>query len=371
MKISKLNVYVLFVMLQLSSFAYAQVIEMTGVATIADKARHHDIESLRERAMRNAMELALLHVKGGEISSSKSTLDTYTQKHQSVNNQHTESSQNRSASQSGARTRTTGNVRIVKLIKEWRDQGAYYVKLKLSVDDAEGEQINVGGLWQRIGRPTISLTSNANRNGRLNRGGLSLSRYIANDFSMNHLELSSASSRINVHIEQDAKINRFSELNTYSATCEISFSIHDQNKGRTVSIKRLRAGPKPGFSVDGAEKKCVGEVAQTLSYDLMSELAAIFNDEWNNGKEYLISVYHVPGNKVPVISEAIENAYLMKAAQFKSYQGNILSLVADYRGTEVELIDAVSAALLLEGEKVDLKTMTSNRIDFELHNDNN
>jgi hypothetical protein len=359
---------VLFVLLLYVATVNAEVIEMTGIASIPDNSKQPEIEHLRERAMRNAMELALLHVKGGEISSSRSTLDTYTEERKSISNKNTESSFNRNASQSGARTRTTGKVRIVKLIKEWRDESAYYVNLKLSVDDEQDAQINVGDLWQRIGRPTIALTSNANRNGRLNRGELSLSRYIANDFNMNRLELSSNNSRFNVHIDQESKVNRFSELNTYSATCEISFSINDQNKGRVISNKRLRAGPKPDFSVEDAEKKCIGEVAQTLSHNLISELANIFNDEWNNGKEYLISIHHVPGNKVPVINEVIENAYLMKATQFKSYQDNVLSLVADYRGTEIELIDAVSAAFLLEGESVELKAINSNRINFELNN---
>lgn len=359
---------VLFVFLLHVATINAEVIEITGVAVMPDTSKQPDIEHLRERAMRNAMELALLHVKGGEISSSRSTLDTYVDEYKNIDDQYSHSSSSKNSSQSGARTRTTGNVRIVKLIKEWRDKSAYYVKLKLSVDDEQDAQINVGDLWQRIGRPTIALTSNANRNGRLNRDGLSLSRYIANDFNMNRLELSSDNSRFNVHIDQESKVNRFSELNTYSATCEISFSIHDQNKGRVVSNKRLRAGPKPDFSVEGAEKKCIGEVAQTLSHDLISELAIIFNDEWNNGKEYLISIHHVTGNKVPVINEAIENAYLMKAIQFKSYQDNVLSLVADYRGTEIELIDAVSAAFLLVGESVDLKAINSNRINFELNN---
>ena len=107
-----------------SPLAIAQVIETTGIAAIQDKSQQADIEKLRERAMRNAMELALLHVKGGDISSSRSTLETYTEEHKSINNKNTDSSLSRNASQSGARTRTTGNVRIVKLIKEWRDQNA-------------------------------------------------------------------------------------------------------------------------------------------------------------------------------------------------------------------------------------------------------
>lgn len=367
----KLNLMVLLVLLQSYSFANAQVIEMTGVATIENTKAQHDVERLRERAMRNAMELALLHVKGGEISSSKSTLDTYTEERKSINNKNTDSTLSRNASQSGARTRTNGNVRIVKLIKEWRDQGAYYVKLKVSVDEIEDSSANVGSSWQRIGRPTISLTSVAYTNGKLNKQNVSLGNYIANDLSMNQLDISSAGSRINIHIEQNTKVNRFSEFNTYSASCEVLLSIQDKDKERSVSNNRLRAGPKAGFSLDEAEKKCVAEVAQTLSHDLISELASIFNNEWNNGKEYLISFHRVPGNKVPIINEVVENAYLMKSAQFRSYKDNMLSLVADYRGTEVELIDAISAAFLLEGESVELKTMTSNKISFELQNDNN
>ena len=351
-----------------STLAIAQLIETTGIAAIQNKSQQPDIEKLRERAMRNAMELALLHVKGGDISTSRSTLETNTEEHKSINNKNSDTSLSRNASQSGARTRTTGNVRIVKLIKEWRDQNAYYVKLKLSVEEEEDSQINLGSLWQRIGRPTIGLTTVEYRNGKLNNQNTSLGKFIANDLSMNQLDISSAGSRMNIRIEQNTKVNRFSEFNSYSASCEVFFSINDKGKERSVSNNRLRAGPKAGFSLDDAENKCVGEIAQKLSHDLISGLATIFNDEWNNGKEYLISIHHVPSNKLTVINEVIENAYLMKATHFKSYQGNVLSLVADYRGTDIELIDAISSAFLLEGESVELKAINSNRINFELNN---
>lgn len=353
-----------------SPLAIAQVIETTGIAAIQDKSQQADIEKLRERAMRNAMELALLHVKGGDISSSRSTLETYTEEHKSINNKNTDSSLSRNASQSGARTRTTGNVRIVKLIKEWRDQNAYYVKLKLSVEEEEDSQINLGSLWQRIGRPTIGLTTVEYRNGKLNNQNTSLDKFIANDLSANHLELSPNNSRINIHIEQNTKVNRFSEFNTFSAYCEVLISIHDKDKERSISNNRLRAGPIAGINLEEAEKKCIGDIAQTLSKDLISELASIFNDEWNNGKEYLISFINVPGNKVPIINDVVGNAYLMKSAKFKSFKDNILFLVADYRGTEVELIDAVNSAFMLQGENVKLKEIASNRISFELQNKN-
>ena len=69
-----------------STLAIAQLIETTGIAAIQNKSQQPDIEKLRERAMRNAMELALLHVKGGDISTSRSTLETNTEEHKSINN---------------------------------------------------------------------------------------------------------------------------------------------------------------------------------------------------------------------------------------------------------------------------------------------
>ena len=58
----------------------------------------------------------------------------------------------------------------------------------------------------------------------------------------------------------------------------------------------------------------------------------------NNGKEYLISIHHVPSNKLTVINEVIENAYLMKATHFKSYQGNVLSTPAFAVGKDPVLV---------------------------------
>ena len=39
-----------------------------------------------------------------------------------------------------------------------------------------------------------------------------------------------------------------------------------------------------------------------------------------------------------------------------------------YKRQDIELIDAISSAFLLEGESVELKAINSNRINFELNN---
>jgi len=352
-----------------SSLAMAEIVEKIGVATPQAGESSGNVEKLRARAIRNAMELAVMQVSGAEVTSDRGGLNASRDTIVNINGE-TDAQQKQTASYyTGAKTKISGNVKIVEIIKEWQEGEKYFVELKLNVknEDELLKSLSAGDLWARIGKPAIGINVSLNRNGQQSSSSQSLQQYLEDNLSRNELDMNimkGRPERFTIDVKQTIRNAAVASMGTYKTYCELSFSIIDSETQRSLSGFRLSHGPDGGFDERQAEERCTKAIVRDFSEKMLNELAIIFSGEWNNGKDFIVSLASVPGGYTSKSGEIIANAYLVTASEVDGFDNGVLRMSVAYKGKGVDLVSSVETAFFEAGMRIELVRMNGNQIEF-------
>lgn len=352
-----------------SGTVFAEIVIKTGVANPQAGEKSSNIEKLRKRAIRNAMEMAQMQITGAVITSDRGGLSAHRDVITSSSGDVDEQQKQVSTFHLGSKTKTTGNVKVLDVIKEWQEGEQYFVTLKMDVATEQDllKSNNVGTLWERIDKPSIGIKVSLNRNNQRGLQGTSLQNYLEDNLSRNDVDVSSANldtERFSIEVSQRLKNELFAEMATYKTNCELSFAIIDNDIKRSVSDYRISHGPDAGFSEKESEERCTKAIARSFSEKLLKEIAIIFNNEWNNGKDFIVSVVALPGQYATQSSDLIANAYLVTSGEIRGFNDGRLTMNVTYQGKGLELADAVTTAFFEAGIRIDLKSMNGNQVEF-------
>lgn len=362
------NILAIVLLVIQANQVFAIEVVQTGIATPQINEKLNNIEKLRERAIKNAMEAAIMQVTGVKVTSEKGSLkafrdttsningDTYEQQKQ-INNFHT-----------GIKTKTTGNVKVLKILKEWQKDGSYFVKVKLGVADKKDllKSLNIGDLWARINSPNIEISIISSETSSKQQGKL-LQNYLQDNLSrngINTVQTSNKTTRFNIQVRQVFVNSRFTALNTYKSNCNLSFAIIDNETNRSLADYRISNDNEAGFSKHQSKELCTKKIAQKFSTQLLKELAIIFNHQWSNGKEFLVKLSSLPGKFATKSSNIIANAYQVNSGEIKGFNNNKLLMNVLYDGKGFELVDTINTAFIKAGMQVNLINIKGNQVEF-------
>lgn len=347
----------------------AEEVIQIGIATPQAGEATDNIERLRKRAIRNAMEMAVMQVTGADITSVRGGLSSSRDTIVSNNGRVDERQKHTTTFHVGAKTKTTGNVKIVQVINEWQEGNRYFVKVKLNVANEKEllKSTSVGTLWERIDKPAIDINVSLTRNNRQGLTGKALQNYLEDNLSRNDIDVNvikTGAERFSIQVTQTFKNAVVPEMGTYKTSCELSFAIVDNDTNRSLADYRITHGPDGGFSEQQTESRCTKAIAQRLSKKLLKDIAIIFNNEWNNGKDFLVSIASLPGKHATRSGNIIGNAYLVTTSEIKGFNSGRLTMNVTYQGKGFELADSITTAFFEAGIRIDLMSMNGNQVEF-------
>ncbi len=332
-------------------FVYAGVeVIQTGVASPQSASEEGNIEQLRKRALRNAMDLAVMQVTGAEISSERG--GSLRQREDTVihNDQVDESIRQQRRHNTAVRTRTEGHARLLSINREWQGKGQYYVEATFLVDTPEEilASRNAGYYWQGAGQPSLGIefTEEVDGEERQDNENHTL-RYLRDNLTKNDLTVSTSepNTQYLIKVHQSLQAKELVSFGTLTMNCRMSFQIIDQVKGETLTEYRASHGPDAGFTMEQARERCLKAIAPKVSAQLVRKIAKIMNDRWNNGVEQQIFITNVPGRAVPKLTEVISNLFQVTTAAAVSYNNGIYQQKIRYKGTGGEFSQAIQGAL--------------------------
>jgi hypothetical protein len=357
---------VFFLFFACKGFAGQQVTQ-TGVASAPDDSPQMNIEQLRQRAIRNAMDLAILQVTGAEISSERTgSVNTRDEtiiqgeKAQGVTSQ-------KSRFNTAVRSRVEGHARLVNINREWCQGAQYFVDATFDVDTPEEilQKKNAGYFWKNAGSPSLALVFKSEANGEPDDNQETVTmRFFRDSLVRNDLEVSTAPKQahylIKIHQMFDAK--EMVDYGTMTVHCRLSFQIIDQLISKTLAEYRASHGPDAGFNLDQARESCLKAIAPDVSKQLIYELASIMNDRYINGIKQSVIISNVPGEYVPMVTEILNNLYRMSSTLSPSYQGGTYTQKVQYKGNGGELVMAIQDAFADHDWQVKVKRIDARSI---------
>ncbi len=345
----------------------ARVVIKTGVAYPNTASDYKNPGRLRQRAIRDAMELALMEQQGAQVVAERGSREYGKSLYQQVDGRTTETSKQRTAWHSNARTRIRGGVKLLKVIREWREGEKYLVKLKLDVlkDDELSKEMTPGTLWRQVGRPGISLEVRVSRNGNGWWRESSFQNYLRKQLAQNEINtLERDIGRYRIKVWQAMENSYLGEYDTWKTLCDLSFSIVDRDTGKNRAVQHLRGGPAAGFSEKEAEDNCLEKASTGFTRLLIEDLVALFNEEWVNGRDFTVRVAGVPGKDAGRVRQAIADLMSVTAVENMAYDDGELALDVVFQGQPLELAEAISLALDEAGIIVDFRELRGNRIEY-------
>ena len=346
---------------------HARVVIKTGTAYPNSAGDYKNTGRLRQRAIRDAMELALLETQGAQVMAERGSRAYGKSLYEQVDGRTTETNRQRTAWHSNSRTRMRGGVKLLKVIREWREGERYLVKLKLDVleDDELSRETTPGTLWRQVGRPGISLEVRASRNGSGWWPEPLFQNYLRKQLSQNEIEtLERGDGRYRIKVWQAMENSYLGEYDTWKTLCDLSFSIVDRDTGKSRAVQHLRGGPAAGFSEKEAEDNCLEKASPGFTRLLMEDLVALFNGEWVNGRDFNVRVAGIPGKDTGRVRQAIADLMAVKAVERMEYDDRELSLDVVFQGQPLELAEAISLALDEAGMNVEFRELRGNRIEY-------
>lgn len=342
----------------------------TGIASPQTSSEIENIELLRARAIRNAMDLALLEVNGTLVSSQQADTIRTSDKVSSHGEEESQDYEQESRYRDASLTRTEGHVRVIEILKEWQEGDQYHVKVKLEVlDQPEASaKHGAGYFWERIGKPGISLVLRETVNSQDSRGtDAETLRFMRDILARNGLQTalnSIAGSRYQIQMTQEISVSSVKTFGTYAAHCNLSYRIVDDQVSRTLLEERSSHGPQAGFSLESVKRECLKAIAPALSEKLVRSLAQIFNDQWNQGDEYIVHIAGIPGAYLAESVDAIQQSFRVEEGHMDKYVDGVLAVTVRYQGKNSELTSAVISAFDDIGQQVIPERAESNVIEF-------
>ena len=350
----------------------AEIVLQTGIASPQTESEESNIEVLRKRAIRNALDLAVLQVSGATISSERggslASKEETIMRDGNARNEVKEKSRYHSASVS----KSTGYTRMVELVREWQEGRQYYVELKVEVGTEEdvANTENAGFYWERAGKPKICMSLRESSNGEdTTQHEVYTLRYIRDNLVRNGItpsEGEQSDCAYEIQLVQEYTINQMTSFDTFTANCRLSFQIQDKQSKETVGEHRAGYGPVAGFNVEQAESACIREIAPNISEKLVRQIARVMNNKWSFGAEYVVTIEQLPGELATSARSIIANLFRVKRHSMEYYRGRIMQLRVHYEGTAAVFTEAIVSAFDDQEMKLVPTEMHGNSISFQL-----
>lgn len=369
-----IKILLLIVLLFLASHALAfsaETIIQTGVASPQSKAEQNNIERLRERAIRNAMNLAVLQITGAMVSGERGDSTNFKEEITIIDDNVSEQTKQKSRTHGSVTSRTTGYVRLVEIIKEWHENQQYYVKARIEVGDQKEttQKMNAGFYWERVGKPPLAFNfSEKTNNQDTTRMDAYTLRYLRDNLIQNGI-LTSEEGRDDIHylinVMQSSQTKQMSEFGTYTTHCRLSYQIIDKKRQQTVAEYRATHGPDAGFTEEQAQESCIKAIAPQVSEKMIREIATIMSNIWNQGTEYQLCINGLPGELVTQISDTLKNLFQVNNISNISYRSNKLKMAMMYKGTAINLAEMITVTFDEFDSGVVTKTIQDNQLQFQ------
>ncbi len=343
----KLLTYLIILTIGLASEVSAAIEAITtGIASPQNKAEENNIEILRQRALRNAMNIAIMQVTGATISGEKGSSYRTKEHIFSSDSQGDRTSSNaQSRYYSDAVTKTEGHARLVEIIKEWQEAGQYYVNARFNVE-TEREAIvkrNAGYFWKKAGSPQIGLNFSEIHNGELSQTEENTTaRFVMDNLVRNELKISDKPHPAYlIEVKQILDTREMEGFGTTTVNCRLSYRIIDQQEKTTVKEFRKSNGPEAGFNLEMAVEKCVSAIASNVVESMVRNFAEIMNDRVQNGIKYQLIIEGVPGDMVAQVTEISRNLFRVTSLTSPQYENSRYSGKILFRGSGTELAQSL------------------------------
>lgn len=352
------------------SLGFAETMVMQkGVASSEDENKVN-IEILRQRAIRNAMDLAVMQVTGAVITSQKGDSLRYQEEMTTKEDKTSISNSQRTRFQSGVTTRIQGHASLVEILKEWREGGTYFVEARISVTPPEeiAKKKRCGDYWAEAGKPPVTIEIIEDEDGEISPSTDSQTlRFFRDNLVKNGVQLSTNKSACEyvIAIHQQTKSRDQEDLGIITMQCGLSYEIVDTALGRAVADYRKSHGPQAGFTYDQAKDACVKNIAPEVSEDLIRSFAKLMSDRWNNGLERNIVIEGIPGLYVARASDIIRNLYRVTWTASPLFQEQVYKGKIRFKGSEPEFSQSLQDAFHEEDWSVSLSGIGRGEIRFE------
>lgn len=369
-KIIQIYAIVLTIILPCICFGATQVIQK-GIASPQSDAERGNIEKLRSRAIRNAMDLAVMQVTGTAVSSERGDSLRSQEKVISQGDQIREESRQESRFSRGATTRSEGHARLVEIIKEWQENDQYFVEAIIEVEseDETIKQKNCGDYWLQAGKPAISMTFIEEFNGHTSSNLQDNTfRFLRDNLSRNGVNVSTSRDEVSayrINVLQNLQSQEIEGLGTITMHCRLSFQIIDQERDESIAEYRAFQGPKAGFTIEQAKEDCLKVIARDVSENLVRALGKIMLERWNNGVEQRIKITGLPGEAVAAVSEILQNLYRVTSATAAKYNDGQYIRSLTFKGSATELAQAIQSSFADENWKITVARIEKGDIDLQ------
>lgn len=338
----------------------------TGVASPQTDSEMGNIELLRQRALRNAMDLALMEVTGASISGERGDSLRTREDIVIVGENVDETIKQQSRYVAAASSRTKGHAKLIEIVKEWQADGQYFLTARFSVDTEEEAKTrrNAGYFWLQAGKPTVALSFLEDIDGAVSEDRESrTSRFIRDNLIRNGVEVSTVQTpRYLVKVDQVLQTSVMPEFGTTTVHCYLSWKVIDVERNATVGEDKDSHGPVAGFAFEQAKDTCIGAIAPKVSEDLIKKLAEIWNDSWNNGFEQIVVIDGLPGDVVPLVNTILQNLHGVTASTPAHFMHGKFTKHVNYKGESTVFAQAVRDAFEQEDWDVTVAEIGGGRI---------
>ncbi|MCU7805621.1 MAG: hypothetical protein KZQ96_20735 [Candidatus Thiodiazotropha sp. (ex Lucinoma borealis)] len=350
--------------------AKAITVTETGVGSAQNEKEENNLEELRLRAIRNALEVAVIRVSGviisGERKDSLITADTVKVKDGVT----TEKLKQDSIFHNTIVSRSNAYARLKKVIKEWRDGGQYYVQAKVDVREGELQQQmrNAGIYWARVGNPTIHIYMASNSGYAEKRGENYVIRYLRDTMARNGISVLAAGEEAAYRIPVTLRFSsaHVREFDTYKTSCSVSYEIIDSGVNSGVAAGRKAAGPEGGFSEAETRAKCEKKIVPRMAKDMVRQVTKEMNSIWNNGRKYRVSIGNLGSREITKCTELVRNIFRVSNVSDIRFNDDMLRMEVQYKGMPMEFVDNVIKTFEYEGRELALSLLRENTIEMSL-----
>jgi len=363
-----------FVFSSANSFCATNVIQ-TGIASPQNKSEEGNIEKLRTRAIRNALDLAIIQVLGTDVTSEKGNSTHYHEEVIQKNDREENTSKLKNRYKSGIISRSEGHAKLVEIKKEWQDKGQYHVRALISVSSQSEAAATktCGDFWIQAGRPEITLTVVKIINGEsVSEPDSKMATFLRKTLSKNGINLTPAGeqpAQYLINVVQNLNVKDMMSVGTLTAHCLLSYKITESESEQSLQQDMLTNGPKAAFSLEQAQNDCFKEIAPDFSKKMVHALGTIMVDRIHNGREYQLVIAGVPPQYAVTVSDILNNLFRTTLAVPAVYANKIYKKTIKFTGNASDLALSIQDAFADEDWQVVTTGIRNGKIEMQWKTD--
>lgn len=350
--------------------AFAITVTELGIGSARSDNDARNVEKLRARAIRNVLEVAVIRVSGVILSGEQKDILRQKDSYESDGNRIKEKLKQDSVFHNVIVSRTSAYAKLVEILKEWEEDGQYYVKARVDVSEKglQEKLYNAGIYWSRVGNPTIHMSLIRRINNKKVTGDKYTLRFLRDTMARNGISIvtncQDASYAIPVRLSFST--THVTQYNTFKTNCSISYEIIDTGVDNSIAAARKTAGPAAGFSPGETQSKCEKEIVPIIAKDLVRRLTREMNEIWNNGRKYNVTINNVDGKAVLRTANIIRNIFRVTNLSGLKYKQGIMLMDVQYKGLPFEFVDNLVTTFEYEDQELSLVSLEENVVKLQL-----